>query len=79
MIRPTLLTAAVWLAIAGHAHAETPADAASAREFDRVQVTATRTARAVVDVPNTVSVIDREQLDDQLIRDIKEMCIRDRS
>ena len=78
MIRPTLLTAAVWMALAGHAHAETPADtsassSADAREFDRVQVTATRTERAVVDVPNTVSVIDREQLDDQLIRDIKDL------
>ena len=64
MMRPTLLTAAVWLALAGHAHAATPADAsaaspADAKEFDRIQVTATRTERAVVDVPNTVSVIDR--------------------
>ncbi|PZQ27046.1 MAG: TonB-dependent hemoglobin/transferrin/lactoferrin family receptor, partial [Stenotrophomonas acidaminiphila] len=78
MIRPTLLTAAVWLALAGHANAETPADTsaastADAKEFDRIQVTATRTERAVVDVPNTVSVIDREQLDDQLIRDIKDL------
>lgn len=78
MMRPTLLTAAVWLALAGHAHAATPADAsaaspADAKEFDRIQVTATRTERAVVDVPNTVSVIDRQQLDDQLIRDIKQL------
>lgn len=78
MMRPTLLTAAVWLALAGHAHAATPADAsaaspADAKEFDRIQVTATRTERAVVDVPDTVSVIDRQQLDDQLIRDIKQL------
>lgn len=80
MIRPTLLTAAVWLALAGHAHAETSADTASSsaadgatREFDRIQVTATRTERAVSDVPNTVDVIEREQLDDQLVRDIKDL------
>lgn len=80
MMRPTLLTAAVWLALAGHAHAETSADTASTsaadgttREFDRIQVTATRTERAVADVPNTVDVIEREQLDDQLVRDIKDL------
>ncbi|KRA46974.1 TonB-dependent hemoglobin/transferrin/lactoferrin family receptor [Pseudoxanthomonas sp. Root630] len=80
MMRPTLLTAAVWLALAGHAHAETPADTSasasadtSTREFERIQVTATRTERAVADVPNTVDVIEREQLDDQLIRDIKDL------
>ena len=70
MKRPTLLTAAVWLALAGHARAETSADTAT-REFERIQVTATRSERAVADVPNTVSVIDREELDDRLVRDIK--------
>ncbi len=78
MMRPTLLTAAVWLALAGHAHAAPAADAASssspsadANELTRIQVTATRSERAVADVPNTVSVIDREELDDRLVRDIK--------
>lgn len=42
-------------------------------EFDRVVVTGTRTARAIVDVPGTVDVITREQLDDQLVRDIKDL------
>ena len=41
MKRPTLLTTAVWLALAGHARAETSADTAT-REFERIQVTATR-------------------------------------
>ena len=67
MKRPTLLTAAVWLALAGHARAETSADTAT-REFERIQVTATRSERAVADVPTTVSVIDREELDDRLVR-----------
>lgn len=78
MMRPTLLTAAVWLALAGHAHAAPATDAASpssssadANELARIQVTATRSERAVTDVPNTVSVIDREELDDRLVRDIK--------
>lgn len=90
MMRPTLLTSALWLAFASLAHAETAAEssasnsaassaiastgsAGSAREFQRIQVTATRGERALSDVPSTVDVIDREQLDDRLIRDIKDL------
>jgi len=51
------------------------ADASGAplSEFDRIQVTATRTERAIVDVPASVDVIDRERLDDTMIRDIKRL------
>lgn len=42
-------------------------------EFDRVVVTATRTARAIVDVPNTVDVINRERMDELLVRDLKDL------
>ena len=35
-------------------------------------VTATRTARAIVDVPNTVDEIDRERMDELLVQDLKE-------
>ena len=78
MIRPTLLSTALWLACANLAHADTladsPADAsAPAQEFQRVQVTATRGEREIGDVPNTVSVIDREALDEHLVRDLKEL------
>jgi hemoglobin/transferrin/lactoferrin receptor protein len=82
LMRYTYLTSALWLAMAAAAQAETAADAAATpngaadapmHEFDRVQVTATRTERAVVDVPNTVDVIDREQMDNQLVRDIKDL------
>lgn len=86
MMRPTLLTSALWLAFASLAHAETAADssanspaaasasaAKTAHEFQRIQVTATRGERALSDVPSTVDVIDREQLDDRLIRDIKDL------
>ena len=80
MMRPTLLTAAVWLAFAGPAYAAPDATAASpasadagTHELERIQVTATRSERAVADVPNTVSVIDREELDDHLVRDIKDL------
>lgn len=75
-IRPNALSAALWLALpmAASAAASTAADAAlDAREFDRVQVTATRTERALSDVAATVDVIDREQLDDHLVRDIKDL------
>nr|WP_298124893.1 TonB-dependent hemoglobin/transferrin/lactoferrin family receptor [uncultured Pseudoxanthomonas sp.] len=80
MMRPTLLTAAVWLAFAGPAYAAPDATAASpasadagTHELERIQVTATRSERAVADVPNAVSVIDREELDDHLVRDIKDL------
>ncbi|WFC42684.1 TonB-dependent hemoglobin/transferrin/lactoferrin family receptor [Pseudoxanthomonas sp. SE1] len=80
MMRPTLLTAAVWLAFAGPAYAAPDATAASSasadtgtHELERIQVTATRSERAVADVPNTVSVIDREEMDDHLVRDIKDL------
>ena len=41
--------------------------------MDRVQVTATRTGRAVGDVAATVDVIEREQLDRQLVHDIDDL------
>ena len=70
--RPTALSAALWLALPMAAHAA--ADAApDAHQFDPVQVTATRTARALSDVPATVDVIDREQLDNHLVRDLKDL------
>jgi len=71
MIRPTILSAALWVVLSP-AHAETAAPA-EPRDFDRVQVTATRTERAVSDVAATVEVIDREQLDRQLAQDIHDM------
>ena len=75
MTRPTVLAAALWLAFAHLAYAETPAplESGPVKEFERLTVTATRGEREIADVPNTVSVIDREQLDDRLIRDIKEL------
>ena len=56
--------------------AKADAGAAAARDvhdFDRLQVTATRTQRALVEVPGTVDVIDREQLDNQLVRELKDL------
>ncbi|AKC86157.1 TonB-dependent hemoglobin/transferrin/lactoferrin family receptor [Pseudoxanthomonas suwonensis] len=76
MNRITPLGAAICavLATAMPAHAAVLDSAdAGMREFDRVQVTATRTERAIVDVPASVDVIDRERLDDTLARDIKDL------
>lgn len=42
-------------------------------ELDRITVTATRTERAVVDVPHTVDVIDRERMDALLVRDLRDL------
>jgi len=71
MIRPAALSVALW-AVLSPARAETTAPA-DAHQFDRVQVTATRTGRAVGDVAATVDVIDREQLDRQLAHDIGDL------
>ncbi|MBB3824582.1 TonB-dependent hemoglobin/transferrin/lactoferrin family receptor [Xanthomonas arboricola] len=80
MIRLHPLVAALSLALpavplCAHA-ADADAGGEPAREvhdFDRLQVTATRTQRALVDVPGTVDVIDREQLDNQLVRELKDL------
>ena len=42
-------------------------------ELDREVVVATRAARALVDVPNTVDLIDRETMDERLVRDLKDL------
>lgn len=42
-------------------------------DLDRIVVTATRTERAPEDVPNTVDVVDRERMDEQLVRDLKDL------
>ncbi len=42
-------------------------------ELDREVVVATLAARAIADVPNTVDVIDRNTMDERLIRDLKDL------
>ncbi|MDR6839862.1 TonB-dependent hemoglobin/transferrin/lactoferrin family receptor [Pseudoxanthomonas sacheonensis] len=74
MNRPTLLASALWLALAATAHAETAADTgADINELERIQVTATRSERAIADVPNTVDVIERERMDELMVRDLKDL------
>ena len=78
MIRPTLLASALWLGLAVIAHAEAASDMSvdagiEANELERVQVTATRSERAIGDVPNTVDVIDRERMDTLLVGDLKDL------
>lgn len=53
--------------------ADVLSDANVATDFDRIVVTATRTERALVDVPNTVDVIDRQRMDDTLTRDLRDL------
>jgi hemoglobin/transferrin/lactoferrin receptor protein len=82
-MRPTLLSLAVCLAMPALAIAQASAaspynapdgaDAAAATELDRIVVTATRTERSLADVPNTVDVIERERMDAQLVRDLKDL------
>lgn len=79
MYRDHLLACALASALAFPVHAlaadggEAGVLADSPRQFDPVQVTATRSQRAVSDVPNTVDVIDRQRLDQTLATDIKDL------
>ncbi|TWT21142.1 TonB-dependent hemoglobin/transferrin/lactoferrin family receptor [Luteimonas marina] len=75
-MRPTLLAAALVAALPRIALAETATDTAvpaDAADFDRVVVTATRTERAITDVPNTVDVVTRERMDELLVRDLRDL------
>ena len=75
-MRSTLLAAALAVALPRLAAAETAPDGAAATdpaEFDRVVVTATRTERAISDVPNTVDVVTRAEMDERLVRDLKDL------
>lgn len=72
------LSLALGLAVAAlscSVSAQPLADAAAApeQELDRVVVTATRTERMILDVPNTVDVIDRVRMDELLVRDLKDL------
>lgn len=70
------LALALLLALpAAHAADAAAADAAGAEvnELNRVVVSATRTEREVQDVPATVNVIDRERMDNELVRDIRDL------
>lgn len=75
-LRPTLLGSALLAALGapGLAGAEAAAVAAAEpTDLEVVTVTATRTERAVADVPSSVSVISRERMDRELVRDLKDL------
>ena len=68
---PAAVSAAETIAPDGAVVADSGGEAI--HELDREVVVATRAARALVDVPNTVDVIDRETMDDRLVRDLKDL------
>lgn len=74
--RLTLATSAI-LAMPALASAQvaavTAAEAGPAHDFEQITVTATRTEQAIGDVPATVDVIGREQMDRTLVRDLKDL------
>lgn len=73
-MRPNPLFLALSLAIADPAiAADATSESVPASELDRVVVTATRTARAIADVPNSVDVIDRERMDEILARNLQDL------
>jgi hemoglobin/transferrin/lactoferrin receptor protein len=75
-MRPTLLATALALALPGLALAEPAHDTAPTPDgvqLEHVVVTATRTARELADVPNTVDSIERDRMDELLVRDLKDL------
>lgn len=71
-MRVFLLSSAAAVAVlsAGQANAQ---PYAPETELEEVTVTATRTAQAVDEVPATVSVITEEEIDDNLVTDIRDL------
>ncbi|MDR6991578.1 TonB-dependent hemoglobin/transferrin/lactoferrin family receptor [Luteimonas sp. 3794] len=70
-MRPSLLSVSLALCLSSTAVLAAPEG--EARDFDQIVVTATRTERAISDVPNTVDVIDRARMDTLLVRDIADL------
>ena len=64
---------AALLATVAHAADTAPADAV---EVDKVTVTATRSEKSVIKVPATVTVISSDEIEDGLVKDIKDL-VRD--
>ena len=72
------LSLALIAATALPAHAATGVPAASSagddpKALERVVVVATRSERAIVDVPNTVDEIDRARMDELVVHDLKDL------
>ena len=67
-MRPSLLSVSLALCLSSAAVSAAPESAP--RDLEQVVVTATRTERALLDVPNTVDVIDRARMDTLLVRDL---------
>jgi len=66
-----LLTTAIWMALAGVAHAQDPQPARSepsaeaAVDLDRVMVTATKRPEALADIPQSITVLGEAELERQ--------------
>ena len=67
------LLAAIVLPVQAAPGAPSDEAADEIKALDRVVVVATRTERAIVDVPNTVDEIDRARMDELLVRDLKDL------
>ena len=75
-MRPTPIALALAVALSPLPVSAAPAaspEPGAATTLDAVTVTATRTERALDEVPNTVTVYTREDLDRQLARDLKDL------
>ncbi|MEH6416666.1 TonB-dependent hemoglobin/transferrin/lactoferrin family receptor [Pseudomonas sp. CGJS7] len=71
--RSALALAVVLALPAAHAAEAPDAAAAEVNELNRVVVSATRTERQVQDVPATVNAIDRERMDNEMVRNVRDL------
>ena len=71
--RATLLALAMPTLAAAQVASVAAAPERVAHDLEQITVTATRTEQAIKDVPATVNVIDREQMDRTLVSDLKDL------
>ncbi len=76
-MRPTIIVLSIQLALftaqAVHAQETETPNTATANELDTVTVIGTRSENEIVDVPATVSVIDRKRMDREQSRNLKDL------
>lgn len=74
-MRPTLIAISIQLALFATqiARAQETPDTSTAKELDAITVIGTRSENKITDVPATVSVIDRQRMDREQSRNLKDL------
>jgi hemoglobin/transferrin/lactoferrin receptor protein len=73
LLRATVFLISTYYPALGYAQAVTEADRSAPIALDPITVTATRGEKQALDVPGTVSVISRQELDERITRDTQDL------